>query len=229
MKFSWIKLLISILIIICLFGIGIVGYYTFTHTLPPITGSICFIVAVALFICFVVLLRRHSLRYSNPRFLWVFLSVLGILLVCTFAGIQPLAEFKDRLFNSISTGIQQYSTSSSETTSQPLPTELSNIVKQPLIPYGKYISMTAGFPSLFALNSDGTCETNNGFSISKDTYTISSDYITVYDPLTNKATQIKYQYIDKVKCLYLYIGGLNIRGLNSGGLNKNEPAAYYRQ
>ena len=89
---------------------------------------------------------------------------------------------------------------------------------QPLVPYGTYVNTTLGMQSSFTLNSDSTYEANNGLSIGKGTYTVSSDYITEYDPLTNKSDQIKYRYIDKVKCVYLYIGA-----------NEDQPIAFYRQ
>lgn len=119
--FSWLKLLVSLLIVASLIGTGIIGYLAFTHQLPPVVGAISFIVIVGFFIWFITVLRKSSIRYRTPSFLLVFLSLVGITLICAFAGVEPLSAYKDKLLGSISSSYQNVSDSikSNNTSIQP--------------------------------------------------------------------------------------------------------------
>jgi hypothetical protein len=139
MRFSWLKLLLSLLILISAVGIGIVGFYTFTRLLEPIVGSISFIATVALFIYFVIILQRRSMRHSNPKFVWVLLSAFGILLVCAFAGVQPISSYKDQAFLAISSNIPVSNNSVRSTTTNNLGSS-SNSLSWVNIPEGYYES-----------------------------------------------------------------------------------------
>jgi uncharacterized protein YkwD len=64
-------------------------------------------VEVALWFWIAAILRRPRYRYRNPKFKLTFIVVLAIVLVCTFAGIQPLSSYKDNLFTSIGNYLEE--------------------------------------------------------------------------------------------------------------------------
>ena len=208
-RFSWIKLFINLLVIASLIAAAIIGYRAFTHKLTPVVGSVIFLVSIGLFIWFVSILHRPSMRYRKPSFMLVFWSLAGITLVCTFAGVQPLSTYKDSLFNSISTSVQNIRNSAKSTSSA--------TINQPLlIPYGIYTNTVMGISSTIILKSDGTCSVDSVLTGKVvGTYTVSSDYITIYDPITHEPNSLRYRYLDKFKCLYIGEG--------------DQPMPFYRQ
>lgn len=118
--FSWLKLLIILLVISSMVGAVIIGYLSFTHQLPPIVGAVSFIVIVGLFIWFITMLRKSSMHYHTPSFILVFLSLVGITLVFAFAGVEPLASYKNNMVSTFATTARP----SAQTT---LPTSLPTI------------------------------------------------------------------------------------------------------
>lgn len=94
-RFSWLKLLLAFAIPICLVAAVWTGYVLFTHQTDPILGTLVFVVEVGLSIWIMYLLRSFKYRRRTPSFKLVFFSLLGIALVCAFAGIEPLASYKD--------------------------------------------------------------------------------------------------------------------------------------
>lgn len=109
--FSWLKLFVILLVTASMVGAIIIGYLAFSHQLPPIVGAVSFIVIVGLFIWFITLLRKSNMRYRTPSFILVFLSLVGITLICAFAGVEPLSAYKDNLLNYISSRMQNVSNS----------------------------------------------------------------------------------------------------------------------
>src|SRR4030042_188618 len=85
------KLFLSLLVMAGFVDIIYRGYILFTHQISPVLGTILFLVEVGVWIWLVIVLRMPKYRYSKPRFWIVFGAVLGIILVCAFAGIQPLS------------------------------------------------------------------------------------------------------------------------------------------
>ena len=109
--FSWLKLFIILVVISSMVGAVIVGYLAFAHQLPPLIGAASVIIIVGLLIWLITLLRKSSMRYHTPSFILVFLSLLGITLICAFAGVEPLSAYKDNLLNYISSRMQNVSNS----------------------------------------------------------------------------------------------------------------------
>jgi hypothetical protein len=88
----------------------------------------------------------------------------------------------------------------------------------PLIPYGTYITSLSGYNEYITLNADGTYSTEDFFTgKSGGTYTVSPDYIVLYNTVTHASVNQKYTYSDELKCLYLYAADLS------------SPMPYYRQ
>lgn len=153
-RFSWLTLLVSLLVIASVIGAGIIGYRAFTHQLSPIVGAVSFIVIVGLFIWFITILRKPSMRHRKPSFMLVFWPLVGITLVCAFAGVEPLSAYKDNLFNSISNHLQDISSSIKSNNATSVPHTTPTALPLSSIP-GIYIS--EDYPqSYLELNDDNT-------------------------------------------------------------------------
>lgn len=95
-RFSWIKLLLGLALPACLVAAVWTGNVLFfTRQIDTVLGTLVFVVEVGLSIWVMYLLRGSRYRRRTPSFKLVFFSLLGIALVCGFAGIEPLASYKD--------------------------------------------------------------------------------------------------------------------------------------
>jgi len=116
---SWLRLLVVITIIAGLVVIPWTGYGLFTHQIDPVMGTITFIFEFALFVWLIRLLNSSRQMSKKPGFRLVFFSLLGIALVCAFAGIEPLATYKNISSSYIS---EQWARAAHKTeTSRPTP------------------------------------------------------------------------------------------------------------
>lgn len=104
---SVIKLFLSLLVIAGLADMIRRGYLLFTQRTDPIKNTIIFLVEVGLWFWIVAILRSRRYRYRNPKFKLTFIVVLAVILVCTFAGIEPLSSYKDNLFTSIGNYLEE--------------------------------------------------------------------------------------------------------------------------
>lgn len=90
--------------LIILAGFGILiwhSYRLFTHAMSnALAGSIFLIVGIAIWILLIKLLRSRKYRWVRPSFKLTTFSVIAILLILTFAGVQPMSTYKDNLVNS---------------------------------------------------------------------------------------------------------------------------------
>lgn len=96
------KLILNLAI---LAGLGMLiryGYILFTHRVGPLTGSIILIVGIAVWVILIRILRSRY-KYTKPSFKLTTFSVIVILLIFTFAGVQPLASYKDNFIKSYQT------------------------------------------------------------------------------------------------------------------------------
>ncbi len=108
--FSIAKLLLSLLIIVCLTVAVWSGYVLFTDKTSPVWGTVIFLVNIGVLIWNISVLRSRRWRWKNPRFKWVFMSILVVFLVCAFAGIQPLSAAKDNALGVVKEGIGKLAT-----------------------------------------------------------------------------------------------------------------------
>lgn len=94
--FSWIKLLLALALPVCLVAAVWTGHALFVaHQTDRVLGALVFIVEIGLSIWIMYLLRSSRYRRRTPSFKLVIFSLVGIALVCAFAGIEPLASYKD--------------------------------------------------------------------------------------------------------------------------------------
>jgi hypothetical protein len=88
----------------------------------PLVGSLVFVFEFAVFIWLCKVVARNGWRQPSMK-LTVF-STISLLLIFSFAGVQPLSACKDSLFNSISTylaGANQLSTTPTPADTTPSP------------------------------------------------------------------------------------------------------------
>ena len=64
-------------------------------------GAVAFTAAVVVLLAAVALLRTPQYMETRPSFKLVLLVALIALVACTFAGVQPLASYKDRVWNTV--------------------------------------------------------------------------------------------------------------------------------
>jgi uncharacterized protein YkwD len=107
--FSFIKLFIQILVFASVIGICLLGYFAFSHKITPSIGAISFLSTICIFIILIKLSHSRRYRWKKPSFTLVFWSGVGIILICTFAGIQPLSDYKDSIFTWVSQEYNNFS------------------------------------------------------------------------------------------------------------------------
>jgi len=93
----------------------------FTHQFmqSPLIGSLLFIAELGVFIWLCTVVSKNGWRRPSMK-LTVF-SLICLFLIFSFAGVQPLSDYKDSLFNSIST----YFTNAGQTDTTPAPSDTS--------------------------------------------------------------------------------------------------------
>ena len=82
-------------------------------------GAVAFAAAVIVLLAAVALLRTPQYMETRPSFKLVFLVALIALVACTFAGVQPLASYKDRVWNTITDRMAETFSSMSGCSSTP--------------------------------------------------------------------------------------------------------------
>lgn len=88
--------------LVILTGLGMLiwhGYFLFTHKTEPLINSIILIAGIVAWILLIRLLRSRY-KWIKPSFKLTTFSVVAIALILTFAGVQPLAGYKDNLVES---------------------------------------------------------------------------------------------------------------------------------
>lgn len=95
------------------------------------------------------------------------------------------------------------------------------VLQTPLVPYGTYVySGPMGINSSWTFNRDATCSLESDITGKVvGTYTAFPNYISISDGIPgHPPLNIKYLYVDKLKCLYLYASDTD-----------PNPLPYYRQ
>jgi uncharacterized membrane protein YsdA (DUF1294 family) len=117
----------------------------------PLVGSLVFVFEFAVFIWLCRVASRNSWR--QPSMKLTVLSVIGLFLVFSFAGVQPLSTYKDSVFNPIFTYFTnaiQHDTTPSPSDTTPAPSDttisLSNGINSHTGKYGDYYLGLADTP-----------------------------------------------------------------------------------
>jgi hypothetical protein len=82
------------------------GYLIFTQQNSSNTDIIVSLLMVVVLIFVVSALRSRTFRWVKPSFKVVLLPLLAIVLICAFAGIEPLATYKDTTISVVRQGWQ---------------------------------------------------------------------------------------------------------------------------
>ncbi len=131
-KFSTRRLLLVLLVIACIALAIWTGYQLFfLHKLAPLIGSIIFIVDIGVLIFDICILRNKYYSTRSPNFFIVFISVLAIFLILSFAGVQPLYSYKNNALTNIANVFKN--TSASKTKETPSTTTSPTTSVPPII------------------------------------------------------------------------------------------------
>lgn len=95
------KLFLCLLVITGLVLLTRTGYFLFTGEVATIRDVIVFLLGLGVWIWIISILRNYRYKRSKPSFKLVLFAALGIALVLAFAGIQPLATYKDAVVESV--------------------------------------------------------------------------------------------------------------------------------
>ena len=82
------------------------GYLIFTQQSNSNPNIIVFLLEIGLLVLVISALRSHRFKWVKPSFKVVLLPVLAIALICAFAGIEPLASYKDTTISFVEQGWQ---------------------------------------------------------------------------------------------------------------------------
>jgi len=96
----WLKLLLNLTIIALEVLVIYSGYMLFAHKWAPIQGVLLFLGIITLLYFGLKIANSRSARWHSPGLAKTTLVILAIVVICTFAGVQPLATYKDNLFAS---------------------------------------------------------------------------------------------------------------------------------
>lgn len=99
------RLFLNLLVIA---GLGLVvwtGYLLFTHQTDTPLGTVALLLEIGFLIWIISVLRSRKYKRIKPSFKLVFFSLLGITLICAFAGIEPLNTYKDISLDFVTTQV----------------------------------------------------------------------------------------------------------------------------
>lgn len=97
-KRYWLKLLLNIAIIAVEVLVIYSGYMLFTHKWEPIQGVLLFLGIIALLYFSLKMANRRGFHWHGPSLAKTTLVILAITVICTFAGVEPMATYKNSFF-----------------------------------------------------------------------------------------------------------------------------------
>ena len=100
----WIvKLCLNLLILVGLGFLVRFGYQLFTEQTEPLKNSIILMLGITAWILIIRLARSIRYRWVSPSFKLTAFSVISVLLILSFAGVEPLATYKDAVIEGLTT------------------------------------------------------------------------------------------------------------------------------
>lgn len=102
-KYKWVgqlyKLLLNLILLLSMAFIGYTGLKLFSQQFlrTPVIGSLVFLSEIGFFIWLCKIYAKNAWRWPSMKL--TIISLIFLFAVFSFAGVQPLASFKDNLFN----------------------------------------------------------------------------------------------------------------------------------
>ena len=121
------KLLLNLAVLATEVSLIWVTYNAFTHKFTPLVGALSVIGLIVLLWFLLHLSKRRGFRNQRPGMIKTTLAVIAIVAICAFAGVQPLAGYKDSLFNNIGNIVGDMGCTNTEVP-QNTPSDDSNVV-----------------------------------------------------------------------------------------------------
>jgi hypothetical protein len=207
----WIvKLCLNLLILLGLGFLIVFGYRVFTQQIEPLKNAVILIMSMTAWILIIRLSRSRRFKWRKPSFKLTTFSVIAILLILSFAGVQPLSTYKDSLINSISTYFR--SNDGSDTSHSPSDTTVS--------PATEINSRTGEYKGYYL----GLVDTPGGYLSGNGCYDDEGDFIV----LINNEDATDPSYSELVNFLqqdstdqFPYISTVSIPGMYYGSAESN--------
>lgn len=152
------KLFLNLLVIA---GLGLVawtGYLLFTHQTDTTSGTVLLLLEVGFSIWIISVLRSPKYKRIKPSFKLVLFPLLGIALVCAFAGIEPLATYKDVSLDFVTTQVGKVAEFFKETT--PTQEDITSIIAE-VEPTVVRVEVEDGIGSGMIIDESGYILTSN--------------------------------------------------------------------
>jgi len=112
------KLLLNLAVLVAEVGLIWVAYNAFTHKFAPLVGALSVIGLIALLWFLIHLSRGRRFRYQRPGMIKTTLIVIALVVIFAFAGVQPLASYKDATIGKITDFINEQQIKAEERTAQ---------------------------------------------------------------------------------------------------------------
>lgn len=85
-----------------------VAYNLFARNWLPLVAVISFFITLGGLIALLKVVNSRRFRWQRPGTLKTTIAVIMIIIVCTFAGIEPMSSHKDRIFTSITSTLEKW-------------------------------------------------------------------------------------------------------------------------
>lgn len=85
-----------------------VVYNLFAHNWLPLIAVISFFITLGGLIALLKIANSGRFRWQRPSILKTTIAIIMIILVCTFAGVEPMSAYKDRVFTSVTSTLDEW-------------------------------------------------------------------------------------------------------------------------
>ena len=112
------KLLLNLAVLATEVSLIWVAYNAFTHKFTPLVGALAVIGLISLLWFLIRISRGRRFRYQRPGMIKTTLAVIALVAIFAFAGVQPMALYKDEAIGKITNFINEQEIKAEERTTQ---------------------------------------------------------------------------------------------------------------
>lgn len=95
------KIILNLIVLATEIGLICVVYYTYTNRFTLLVGALSVIGLIAFLWFLISLSRKRRFRYQRPGMIKTTIAAIFLLAILAFAGVQPLAGYKDNLITKL--------------------------------------------------------------------------------------------------------------------------------